>query len=277
MPLVRLPPPTLPRPNGADLAPPADLVAHLRDLAARSGGRRLLIGTDGGSDLPSHALAKTQDQDLRRATWSISTAAPGPSSAPADFTHDFKNFAGILPGASQDAFFAELWALLTILSALAVARVSAWIAVDCKPVVDLYEKAKRREIVFDPTQAAHLADISLAMAGGDHHVVWIPSHGKRQQSWRPPDGHSAKLWRELNKHADAAATDKLVTALRPVIWRVKERQQAEKWADHCLRMARLGVLTYNEQMFDRVEDVDAQRPQRHMFAPRRRPQSYRLE
>ena len=36
---------------------------------------------------------------------------------------------------------------------------------------------------------------------------WVPSHGKKEGWWAPPDGFHEQAWRGLSKVADAAATE----------------------------------------------------------------------
>ena len=47
---------------------------------------------------------------------------------------------------------------------------------------------------------------------------WVPSHGKKEGWWQPPDGFREKEWRDLNERADKAAT-----AVQERLWRAQEQ------------------------------------------------------
>jgi len=73
---------------------------------------------------------------------------------------------------------------------------------------------------------------------------WVPSHGKRMESWKPPDGHCADEWRRLNDAADLA-----VGVTRDQRW-IEEAAMRDSWNNARLRArAALGRLWKGAEAF----------------------------
>ena len=113
--------------------------------------------------------------------------------------------------------------------------------------------------------------------GRKHKVAWCPSHNKRKGVWVPPEGQDDTVWRALNDHADAGATEALreeLESLRNLVG--AKRQDAAVWQDTTLRHLKHATLDYTQKMRDRIEDADKRRVQRHLVQRERRiPQGLR--
>ena len=161
---------------------------------------------------------------------------------------------GRVGGIDQSAYMAELWALYKVLKSIEGLGGEIWIIIDNYAVMD---EADRRRRGFKKLSGCcpglwfkvqQLIDKTLGLRFG-----WVPSHGKKMESWKPPDGHCADEWRRLNDAADLA-----VGVTRDQRW-IEEAAMRDSWNNARLRArAALGRLWKGAEAFraDYPEDDD---------------------
>ncbi len=99
---------------------------------------------------------------------------------------------------------------------------------------------------------AEVRELARRVPGLEIH--WIPSHGKKKASWRPPDGIDGSLARFLNDKADKEATHYAKLACGDVETQRLGHLEAERWAArvHLELERRSGeMITQNARYFKR--------------------------
>ena len=90
------------------------------------------------------------------------------------------------------------------------------------------------------------------------------------KTWRAPEGQDAFKWRRLNAHADEHAGKMLEPELGLLaVAAAKPRREAREWTLQCMKHLRHATLDFAQKMWERVDDSDARRPQRHLPLIRR--------
>jgi hypothetical protein len=145
---------------------------------------RAVVGTDGG------AAGKVADE--RVAAYGVAVAK--------------KQYYGEVGGMDQTAYMAELWALYKVLRSLRQLTGEIWIIIDNWAVCGearLWQGVGRVKLGNCPRIWAKVQTMIEEMPGLN--FGWVPSHGKKQDTWEAPEGHETEEWRRLNEMADEAA------------------------------------------------------------------------
>ena len=159
-----------------------------------------------------------------------------------------RSWNGRVGGIDQSAYMAEVWALYKVLKSIEGLGGEIWIIIDNYAVMD---EADRRRRGFKKMsgccpglwfEVQQLIDRTLGLRFG-----WVPSHGKKMESWKPPDGHCADEWRRLNDAADLA-----VGVTRDLRW-FEETAMRDSWNKARLRArAALGRLWKGAEVLELI-------------------------
>ena len=176
--------PEMPPPPRARPLPEArDEVVRLLQVALRGSPALLLCATDGSA----------KDSV---AGWAVAIEAAGVSSS-------------LLESEDHLPFIAEIFALVTLLEALAILAVYAplpavHVICDCQAALKVCESSYQGPFLV-LSRRVRAASEALRRSGTVFSCTWVPAHGRVSSGWRPPEGVSEDRARQLNAAADAEA------------------------------------------------------------------------
>ena len=75
-------------------------------------------------------------------------------------------------------------------------------------------------------------------------TAWIPSHDKKLDSWKPPEGHDDKLWRKLNDDADLQVTKYRTTKAKRDIGLIQAWENARTRATAAMKRLSIGASNF---------------------------------
>ena len=176
--------PEMPPPPRARPLPEArDEVVRMLQVALRGSPALLLCATDGSA----------KDSV---AGWAVAIEAAGVSSS-------------LLESEDHLPFIAEIFALVTLLEALAILAVYAplpavHVICDCQAALKVCESSYQGPFLV-LSRRVRAASEALRRSGTVLSCTWVPAHGRVSSGWRPPEGVSEDRARQLNAAADAEA------------------------------------------------------------------------
>eukprot|EP00438_Fugacium_kawagutii_P015483 Skav232944 [mRNA] locus=scaffold1860:13657:17073:- [translate_table: standard] len=220
-----VPPPQPPDRLPADLRPPVEVCNALISQVPLFDGL-ILLATDGS--------CKTR-HSLKRAAWGIATES--------------HVFAFPMKGSDQNIFAAETWAVFQALHAAHLTGVRVRILCDSQAVVIAAARVRRGGSL--PRWAFGIWRAIAFLSPGSE-VSWVPAHG-RSRVWKPPDGHSAAVWRAYNDRVDAAVQAAAMPGFDSLSDWARRVEDAMAWSSFALARQKQALLDLRKHVESSVQ------------------------